>query len=185
MKRALAGISARIPKHCPLFIIAIDGRCASGKTTLAALMRDELSCTVIHMDDFFLQPHQRTEKRLSQAGENVDHERFLSEVLIPLRGGERFEYRPYDCHTQSFGKPISVTPCGVVVVEGSYCCHKSLWDYCDLHVFLSVDKDTQSERIISRNGAAAAVFRDLWIPLEEAYFSASGLRGKCELTFDL
>ena len=34
-------------------IIAIDGRCAAGKTTLAARLAKELGGDVIHMDDFF------------------------------------------------------------------------------------------------------------------------------------
>ena len=33
-------------------IIAIDGRCAAGKTTLAARLAKELGGDVIHMDDF-------------------------------------------------------------------------------------------------------------------------------------
>ena len=34
-------------------LIAIDGRCASGKTTLAAQLHEQTDCDVIHMDDFF------------------------------------------------------------------------------------------------------------------------------------
>jgi len=48
------------------FLIAIDGCCGSGKTTLANKLAKELNASVFHMDDFFLQPHQRTEKRLSE-----------------------------------------------------------------------------------------------------------------------
>ena len=65
-------------------IVAIDGRCGSGKSTLAARLERELRCSVFHMDDFFPRPEQRTAERLSQPGENVDHERFLAEVLLPL-----------------------------------------------------------------------------------------------------
>ncbi len=35
-------------------LIAVDGRCAAGKTTLAAQLQKDLGCNVIHMDDFFL-----------------------------------------------------------------------------------------------------------------------------------
>ena len=49
------------------------------------------------MDDFFLRPEQRTAQRLAQSGGNVDWERFQAEVLIPLRQGISFSYRPYDC----------------------------------------------------------------------------------------
>ena len=41
-------------------IVAIDGRCGSGKTTLAARLQKDLYCRVFHMDDFFLRPQQRT-----------------------------------------------------------------------------------------------------------------------------
>lgn len=52
-------------------IIAIDGRCASGKTTLSAKLQQLIPCNVIHMDHFFLRPEQRTPERLNTAGENV------------------------------------------------------------------------------------------------------------------
>ena len=68
--------------------IAIEGGSASGKSTLAQYMEDIYTCTVMHMDDFFLQPHQRTPERFAEIGGNVDRERFLNEVLIPLKKGE-------------------------------------------------------------------------------------------------
>ena len=34
-------------------VVAIDGRCGSGKTTVAALLAARLDCTVLHADDFF------------------------------------------------------------------------------------------------------------------------------------
>ncbi len=48
--------------------LAIDGPCASGKSTLAKTLADIYRCPVVHMDDFFLQPHQRTPERLAQPG---------------------------------------------------------------------------------------------------------------------
>ena len=35
-------------------LVAIDGRCASGKSTLAKDLQKQLDCNVIHMDDFYL-----------------------------------------------------------------------------------------------------------------------------------
>lgn len=163
-------------------IIAIDGRCAAGKTTLARQLGEQFSCNVLHMDDFFLRPEQRTEARLQQAGGNVDHERFLSEVLLPLKAGAPFAYRPYDCHTQSLQPPVEVTPTPLTIVEGSYSCHEALWEHYDLRIFLDVEKEVQLRRILVRNGEeGAARFTALWIPLEEAYFSARDLRNRCEL----
>lgn len=85
----------------PRVLVAIDGRCAAGKTTLAASLQAQLACNVFHMDDFFLRPEQRTPERLRQPGGNVDFERFLTEVLRPLRDGAPVTYRPYDCERSS------------------------------------------------------------------------------------
>ena len=40
-------------------VIAIDGMAASGKSTLAARLAEELDGCVIHMDDFFLFPRRQ------------------------------------------------------------------------------------------------------------------------------
>lgn len=165
-------------------IVAIDGRCASGKTTLAKKLQKELFCNVIQMDDFFLRPEQRTQERLSKSGENVDHERFLCEVLQPLSEGKTFFYRPYICKTGTFGKPTEITPNRVNIIEGSYSCHPDLWAFYDLHIFLDVPKDIQLDRILKRNGKdALEVFKNKWIPLEEKYFEEFDLKNRCELSF--
>ena len=163
-------------------IVAIDGRCAAGKTTLARELEEHFLCNTIHMDEFFLRPEQRTAERLAQAGENIDHERFLTDVLLMLKKPLPFAYRPFDCHTVSLQKPISIIPTQLTIVEGSYSCHPTLWDYYDLHIFLDIDADLQQQRILARNGEdGLVVFNERWIPLEERYFDAFDLRRHCEV----
>lgn len=162
-------------------IIAIDGRCGAGKTTVAAELQKRLDCNVVHMDDFFLRQEQKTEQRLATAGENIDHERFLREVLLPLSRNKAFSYRPYNCKRQALAEPVRVLPKSVTVIEGSYSCHSALWDYYDLHVFMDIDSDSQMKRIIARNADMAEVFKKKWIPLEEKYFKAFNIKERCEL----
>ena len=75
-------------------LIAIDGRCGSGKSTLGAYLQQKMHGNLLHMDDFYLRPEQRTPKRWEEPGGNVDWERFLEEVLLPLHKGTKFTYRP-------------------------------------------------------------------------------------------
>ncbi len=162
-------------------IAALDGRCASGKTTLARELGEQYGWSVVHMDHFFPRPEQRTPERYAQPGGNVDHERFLEEVLLPLRRGERAVYRPFDCRTQTLLEPIPFEPGPVVLVEGSYSCHPALWGYYDLRAFLTIGPDRQMERIIAREGEERArTFREKWIPLEERYFSAYEVERRCD-----
>ena len=165
-------------------LIAIDGRCASGKTTLGERLREALSCDLFHMDDFFLRPEQRTPERYAQPGGNVDRERFFEEVLRPFRLKKPFSYRPFDCHSMTLKAPVPVTPGDIAVVEGTYSCHPALWEYYQLHVFLTTTGQKQMERIRRRNPAEAAMFETRWIPLEERYFSAVPVEARCELKFE-
>lgn len=155
-------------------IVAIDGRCAAGKTTLAAELRRRLDCTVFHMDDFFLRPVQRTAARLSTPGGNVDYERFAEEVLLPLRQGGDVVYRPYRCAAGRLGDAVTVTPDRIVLVEGCYACHPALRDSYDLRVMLTVAPEEQLRRLRLRDPQKAEMFRQKWIPLEELYFSSCG-----------
>ena len=163
-------------------LIALDGRCASGKTTLAGKLAARYGWKVVHLDDFFLRPEQRTEERYATPGENVDHERFLEEVLLPLRSGQAARYRAFDCKAQRLSEEEKImTPDGVTIIEGAYSCHPSLWNQYDLRVFLSVGREEQLRRIEQRNGAEQlAVFRDKWIPLEERYFAAFQIEQRCD-----
>ena len=167
-------------------IVAIEGRCASGKSTLAGRLSSQLSIPVVHMDHFFLRPEQRTGERLAKPGENVDHERFREEVLEPLAAGKMVTYRPWSCQTGALGEPITLTPSPVVLVEGSYSCHPALWDYYDRRVFLTVDRSEQLRRIEARDGLSKLQeFREKWIPLEERYFSAFHVEERCDYRLEL
>lgn len=166
-------------------VIAIDGRCGAGKTTLAAALKEKNGWSVFHMDDFFLRPEQRTKERFAQPGGNVDHERFLEEILTPLINGDTvISYRPFDCHKLELSAAVSLDAGAVNLVEGSYSCHPALWDAYDLRVFLDVTEAEQERRILARNGKdSAEMFRERWISLEERYFEAYRIKERCELCF--
>jgi len=171
----------------PVFI-AIDGRCAAGKTTLAGWLKEKFDCTVnvIHMDDFFLQPHQRTKERLMKPGGNIDYERVLEEVMHPLVQGKGFSYRIYDCKKMEMSSEIYIQPAEISIIEGSYSCHPALWDFYYLRMFLNVEPEEQLRRICRRNGAeAVSVFQERWIPLEEKYFSAYQIQKRCDYLFSI
>jgi uridine kinase len=163
-------------------IIAIDGPCAAGKSTLAAALGNALGANVLHLDDFFLRPGQRTPERLREPGGNLDRERFWSDVFIPLTAGADFDYRPFDCAKQSLSPPIHVRHTPLSIVEGAYSLHPLFRDSYALRIFLSVEPDTQWTRILRRNGPEMAErFRSEWIPMENAYFQAFRVREICDV----
>ena len=154
-------------------ITAIDGRAASGKTTLASDLAAVTGASVIHMDDFFLPMQLRTPERLAQPGGNIDYDRFICEVLPYL--GRDFSYRRFDCSRMALGEHRTVAA-GRVIVEGSYSLHPKFGNYADLRVFSDVEKDEQMRRIRRRNPELADRFFAEWIPMEERYFSAFSIQ---------
>jgi len=165
-------------------LVSVDGRCGSGKTTMAMRLQEIYQCEVIHMDHFFPRLEQRTVERLSEPGGNVDRERFLEEVIAPLKRREAFSYRRYDAHAHKMAETIEIGLNDVFIIEGSYSCHPALFDYYDLRVFLTVSESERLRRIKQRNGEEGLImFREKWIPMEEHYFSAYGIEHLCNLHF--
>lgn len=165
-------------------VIAIDGRAASGKSTLAQQLCRLLDAPVVHMDDFFLPPEKRTEARLSEPGGNVDYERFALEVLPGLQAGD-FSYGVFDCSVMRVTEKAAVPAARYRIVEGSYSHHPHFGAYADLRVFLSVERAEQLRRITVRNGEEMAeMFQNRWIPMEERYFEAFCVRDKADVVME-
>ena len=163
-------------------VVAIDGRCASGKSTLAEQLAMVTGAGVIHMDDFFLPPKLRTEVRLKEPGGNVHYERFQKEVLPALSRGGDFSYRRFECSRMEFSEVRQVSGNGILVVEGAYSCHPKLGNYMTLRVFSDVESEEQLRRIGIRDGEQALeTFKQRWIPMEENYIAAYGIRKQADI----
>ena len=161
--------AAALPER-PLRIVAVDGRAASGKTTLARQLAQILRADVVHMDDFFLPAKLRTRARYDEPGGNVHYERFMREVLPRLGDPKPFSYRVFDCSTMDYGGSAEIRSRRWRIVEGAYSLHPKFGDYADLKVFCDIAPEEQMRRITSRNGERGArMFRERWIPLEELY----------------
>lgn len=166
-------------------VLAIDGPCGGGKSSLAeALSRMFPDSLVIHADDFFLQPHQQTAERLSEPGGNLDRERLMEEVLEPLKKGSYQGHRRYNCQSGGMeGIPGSLRP--LSIIEGSYSHHPELRKYCDLAVFLDISAENQLERLRARcqDEALLQRFKSLWIPMENTYFTRFHIREQADVLF--
>ena len=162
-----------------LLLVAIDGRCGSGKTTLGIYLKKQFDCNLFHMDDFFLQGHQRTEERLNEIGGNVDYERFEEEVLSKLMQKKTVNYRRFDCGTMRLKEPVELPFHRLNIVEGSYSQHPIFGSPYDILIFMDILPEDQMENIRIRNGKEKAeIFYSYYIPKEEAYFEKYKIKEK-------
>lgn len=154
-------------------VIAIDGKSGTGKSHLSRLIEACAGVSTIHMDDFFLPKEKRTKERYEMAGGNVDSERFIEDVIIPLKRGMPFSYRPFDCSTMSLKNELIEIAKPFIIVEGVYSLHPLFRDVYDMGYVLTAPYSSRIDRIKARSGDdKLEKFISLWMPLEDKYFEA-------------
>ena len=175
-------INAKLKEKDTPVIIAIDGMCAAGKSTLARELQqyyeqEKIAVNVFHMDDFFLRKEQRTKERMEETGGNVDYERFFEEVIKPLKDNKKGKYRPYDCTTGEVAEGTFFESRRLNIIEGSYSRHPYFKEVYDIKIFMETQPDEQIRRIKKRNGEVMlSRFLNEWIPKENAYFDAFSIK---------
>ena len=161
-------------------IIAIDGRCASGKSTLSEDVKTEVDVNIVKMDDFFLPLSLRTPERFALPGGKVHYERFIDEVIKGILSGEDFSYRVFSCSKMDYEGEKKILSSRPIIIEGSYALHPSFPHYWDKAIFLDVEKEEQLKRLEKRCPEKLEAFKNKWIPLEEEYFSYYAIPSKAD-----
>lgn len=151
-------------------IIAIDGPATSGKTTLANKLKEKYHLVLVSMDHFFLPMHMKTSKRLAEIGGNIDYKRVEEEVCIPFKNREFYQYRAFNCQTNSYEEKERQEG-NVLLLEGVYAIHPKLQKYIDYALVLEISSSEQMTRLKKRNTPQIIekYIRE-WIPLENKYF---------------
>ena len=165
-------------------ILAIDGRCGSGKTGIAGLIAGLFDCNVIHTDDYYLPFAQRRENWEQLPGGNIDFSRLQAELLDPAQQGKGLACRPFDCQTGEIRQGTRLPAKKLTIVEGSYSQHPCLREYYDLAIFLTCSDEVQAQRLSAREGNYYPAFRARWIPMEERYNQATEPRKNSKYVFN-
>lgn len=155
-------------------IIALEGKCASGKTTITNLIKD---ITIIDVDEFFLRKELKTKERLNEIGGNIDYDLYL-ECIKKLKPNTNITYTIFDCSTQSY-KQKTIYVSDKVLLVGVYSYHQKVRQYIDKLIYLLVNKEDQLERIMKRE--LRDRFINEWIPLEEKYYNSFDFISNCDL----
>lgn len=145
-------------------LVALDGRSAAGKSTLAAVVAPLVGAVVIDGDDFYTGGTAETWDAMS-AGEKANHcidWRRQRPVLEKLAKGETAHWHPYDWEADDGSlaqAPIICEPAPVIILDGAYSARPELADLFDLRVLLDAPAGLRRERLIEREGEG---YRDEW-----------------------
>ena len=166
-------------------VLALDGRCGSGKTTLAdRLTRQFPGSIVLHTDDFYLPPAQRVRGWEKTPCANMDFIRLRDEALRPAYEGQPVLYRAYSCRAGAYQPAQELAAQPLVILEGSYSHHPLLAGYETLRVFIICSREAQTRRLQAREGERYANFAARWIPLEEGYIAQYRIEETTDLAVD-
>ena len=162
-------------------VVAIDGNCASGKTTLGNKLAETFDTRIIHTDDFYL-PKGFKDLTTSNDG-NMDLSRLNDEVISHL--GDKFLiYRPFSCKEQNIISDIKLNKKELTIIEGSYSLNPFFGEYYDLSIFILLPFDKQIERLKIRNPNNYQDFINKWIVLENRYFEYYQIQKKADIVIE-
>ena len=161
-------------------LIAIDGQCCSGKSTLAKLLSEKFHANVFHLDDFYLKETTRKALYKNIGFANADIDRFQIEVLKKIRSEEPFSYKKYDAKSNKFIKVEVESQTKINIIEGSFCTADEIRNCYDIRVFVAVNDNERLKRLKKRE-SNFQVFIDKWIKLEEDFFNKENTKDRADI----
>ncbi len=176
----LAAVVAGVPPRLgPVRLVAVDGPSGAGKSWFAARLARALGgAPVVHTDDLLD----------GWDDQFTFWDRLEAQVLEPLRHGRPGTYRRYLWHRGAFGgKPVTVPPAPVVIVEGVSAARRAIRSETGLAVFVTAPADLRLRRALAREGGNGVAFRaylERWRSREDRHFSADATAAHADLLVD-
>ena len=170
---AIAGLLSTANASCGrTTVVAIDGRAAAGKSTLAAATAELTGATVLHTDDLFD----------NWGGLEDAIDRLSREILPPLAEGEAVPVQRWDWVSRVWRGPTQLQPIDLLIVEGCGAASSRLSDYVALSIWIEVDAPTRQARAALRpDWAEMRSHWDDWAAQEDCHAEASRLPGRADL----
>lgn len=142
-----------------IMLIGITGSTASGKTTFAEKLVEEIGpddCLLIHQDSYYLDRSHFTEKEIEKV--NFDHPdsidfSLLEKHLESLKRGQPAKIPHYNYATHKRSETDQATfPKSVMILEGILILHSlRIREMLDLKIFVYADEEVRLSRRVQRD----------------------------------
>lgn len=165
------------------FLVAIDGGSGCGKSSIAALVAEQLGAVVISSDDFFsadiADAKWDSYSSETRAARCIQWSRLRAEALEPMLSGRPAVWRTFDFEAGPGAdgtyalrsEAVERGPSPVVVMEGTNCSRPELGDLIDFSVLVDVPANERHRRLAERESAEfLASWHARWDEAEAHYF---------------
>ncbi len=157
MVQSFAQLAAEIEARSrakPHFVVAVDGRSASGKSTFAQRLARALNAPIVHTDDV------------------AWHHSFfdwwplmIEQILLPFEAGHVVQWTPEAWTAKGRVGAIEVLVSPILIIEGVSSSRLELHNYLDLAIWIETDPAVAEQRGLERDGPQA---RDFWFEWQAA-----------------
>lgn len=139
---SLAQVANRLtpPDPSDWWVIAVDGRSGSGKSTFATALASELGAALLHTDDFAW-----WHSAFHWCNLLIDH------GLAPLKRGEAVDFRPPAWIQRGRSDSITAAPASTVIIEGVGAAQTAMRPALDRVVWVQADFIEAERRGIERD----------------------------------
>jgi hypothetical protein len=155
-------------------VIAVDGRSGAGKTSLAAVLRDELAAPVVTLEDLY-GGWDGLERGVSL---------LVSAVLGPLAAGRAAAVPRYDWVRSAWSEPWTLAPPPVLIVEGVGAGARRAAAYASVLVWVEAAASVRKKRALARDGETFAPHWDAWAAQEDALLARDRTPDRADLVID-
>jgi anthranilate synthase component 1/para-aminobenzoate synthetase len=168
----LAG--ARAPAAGRPYVIAVDGRSGSGKTSLAAELSGALSAPVVALEDLY------------GGWDGLEHgvDVLVSEVLKPLAAGRAALVPRYNWDAAAWATPWALEPPEVLIVEGAGAGARRAAAYESLLIWTEAPASVRKKRALDRDGETFAPYWDAWAAQEDAMLARERTPERADVIID-
>jgi uridine kinase len=170
--RILAALDGAAPRAGGSRVVAVDGRSGSGKTSLAAALRDRLQAPVVSLEDLY------------GGWDGLEHgiDLLVSAVLEPLAAGRAALVPRYDWIARKWAEPAVLDPPDVLIVEGVGAGARRAAVFESVLVWLEVPAPARRKRALDRDGETFAPHWDRWAAQEEAMLARNRTSDRADIT---
>ena len=160
------------------YIVAIDGKSGTGKSTLAAQLQQRIQASIIEGDDFFAGGVIILESPASEMAEICIDWRSQRDVVRTLLSRGAVSYFPFDWNAfdgtkSSVSKRVQSEP--FVILEGVYSARPELLDLVNYSLLIEAPEDLRISRLMHREVEIGSWERQ-WHRAEDWYFENRSCR---------